>query len=85
MNTGGLSFNGQYNTIGGTITQSHSGTGSAITYQYALMPGQTLMPGNSYLFDAQIGGTGTAHPVAGDVFTVTYMTGGTMFTQSGVF
>jgi hypothetical protein len=84
QNTGGLSFSGQYNTVGGSITQSHSSTASAITYQFSLAPGQTLGAG-SYLFDAQIGATGTAHLTTGDTFTVTYTTGGNSFTQTGHF
>jgi cellulose 1,4-beta-cellobiosidase len=84
QNTGGISFNGQYNTVGGTITQSHSSAATAITYQFNLAPGQTLNPG-SYLFDAQMGASGTAHPTSGDTFTVTYTTGGQSFTQTGRF
>jgi len=84
QNTGGMSFNGQYNTVGGSITQSHGSTATAITYQFNLSAGQTLSPG-SYLFDAQMSATGTAHPTAGDTFTVTYTTGGQTFTQSGHF
>jgi len=85
QNTSGLSFSGQYNTVGGSITQSHSNTASAITYQFALAPGQTIGPGTNYLFDAQAGGSGTAHPTAGDTYTITYTTGGKSFTQSGNF
>jgi len=84
QNTGGLSFNGQYNTVGGQITQSHSSTATVITYQFGLASGQTLSPG-SYLFDAQMSATGTAHPTTGDTFTVTYTTGGQTFTQTGHF
>jgi cellulose 1,4-beta-cellobiosidase len=82
--TPGVTFNGQYNTVGGSILQSHSSTASTITYQFNLAAGQTLSPGN-WLFDAQMGGTGTLHPTSGDVFTVTYTTGGSSFTQSGHF
>jgi len=82
--TGGINFSGQYNTVGTAITQAHSSTATTITYQFSLTPGQTLFPG-SYLFDAQMGGTGNAHPTAGDTFTVTYTTGGQTFTQSGHF
>ena len=82
--TGGVSFSGQYNTVGGHITQSHSSTATTITYQFNLTAGQTLSPG-SYLFDAQMAATGTAHPTAGDLLTVTYTTGGQTFTQNGHF
>jgi hypothetical protein len=85
QNTGGLAFNGQYNTVGGQIVQSHSSTASVITYQYSLSPGQTLGAGTGWLFDAQMSGTGTAHPTTGDTFTITYSTGGNTFTQSGHF
>jgi hypothetical protein len=84
QNTGGMSFNGQYNTVGGQITQSHSSTATVITYQFGLSAGQTLNPG-SYLFDAQMAANGTAHPTSGDTFTVTYTTGGQTFTQNGHF
>ncbi|HLJ25834.1 MAG TPA: glycoside hydrolase family 6 protein [Candidatus Angelobacter sp.] len=85
QNTGGLSFSGQYNTVGGSIVDTHSSTAAVITYQYTLSAGQTLSPGSGFLFDAQMGGTGTAHPTTGDTFTVTYTTGGQTFTQTGHF
>jgi len=85
QNTGGMSFNGQYNTVGGSITQNHGSTAAAITYQFGLSPGQTLSPGTNYLFDAQMAANGTAHTTSGDTFTVTYTTGGQTFTQSGHF
>ncbi|HEV2989637.1 MAG TPA: glycoside hydrolase family 6 protein [Candidatus Angelobacter sp.] len=85
QNTGGLSFNGQYNTVGGQITQSHSSTATVLTYQFSLSAGQTLSPGSGFLFDAQMSANGTAHPTSGDTFTVTYTTGGQTFTQTGHF
>lgn len=85
QNTGGLSFNGQYNTVGGSIVDSHGSMATAITYQYNLSAGQTLSPGTGYLFDAQMSGTGTAHATTGDTFAVTYTTGGQTFTQTGHF
>jgi hypothetical protein len=83
--TPGVAFSGQFNTVGGQITQSHSSTAAVITYQFNLAPGATLSPGSGYLFDAQMGGNGTLHPTTGDTFTVTYTTGGASFTQSGHF
>lgn len=83
--TTGVTFNGQYNTVGGQIAMSHSSTAGAISYQYTLTPGQTLAAGTGYLFDAQANGNGTVHPVSGDTFTMTYTTGGATFTQSGQF
>lgn len=84
QNTGGLSFSGAYNTVGGSISQSHTGTTPTIVYQYTLVAGQNLVPG-SYLFDAQIGATGTAHPTTGDTFTVTGTSGGQTFNLTGHF
>jgi hypothetical protein len=83
--TPGVTFSGQYNTVGGQITQSHSSTATAITYQFSLTAGQTLGAGTGWLFDAQMGGTGTVHTTSGDTYTLTYTTGGATFTQSGHF
>jgi hypothetical protein len=83
--TTGISFSGQYNTVGGTITQGNNSTASAATYTFTLNAGQTLGPGTNWTFAAQTSGTGTAHPTAGDTFTVTYTTGGQNFTQTGHF
>ena len=82
--TTGISFSGQYNTVGGQITQVNSSTTSTVTYTFTLNAGQSLNPG-SYTFAAQTSGTGTAHPTAGDTWTVTYTTGGQNFTQTGHF
>jgi endoglucanase len=83
--TGGVNFNGQYNTVGGQIAQSNSSTTTAITYQFTLSAGQTLGIGTNRLFAAQTGGTGTIHPTSGDSYIVTYTTGGVSFTQTGNF
>jgi hypothetical protein len=83
--TPGISLNGQYNTIGGLIQQSNNSTATAITYQFTLVPGQTLWPGTNWTFAAQTSGTGMLHPVAGDTYAVTYTTGGATFTQTGHF
>jgi xyloglucan-specific exo-beta-1,4-glucanase len=83
--TTGISFSGQYNTVGGQITQGNSSTTSAVTYTFALGSGQTLGPSTNYTFAAQTSGTGTAHPTTGDTYTVTYTTGGQSFTQTGHF
>jgi beta-galactosidase len=83
--TTGISFSGQYNTVGGQITQSNSSTASALTYQFHLVAGQSLSPGNGWIFAAQSSGTGTAHPVTGDTWTISYTTGGQSFSQTGVF
>ncbi|HEU4391254.1 MAG TPA: glycoside hydrolase family 9 protein, partial [Blastocatellia bacterium] len=83
--TTGISFNGQYNTVGGQILQSNTSTATTITYQFTLAAGQTLSPGTNRVFAAQTSGSGTAHPMAGDTFTVTYTTGGVTFTQTNHF
>jgi hypothetical protein len=83
--TTGVSFSGQYNTVGGQILQSHSSTAATISYTFTLAAGQTLPPGTSWLFDAQAGGNGTVHPTSGDTYTLNYVTGGSSFTQSGHF
>ena len=83
--TTGISFNGLYNTVGGQILQSNSSTSATITYQFNLASGQTLGAGTGRVFAAQTSGTGTAHPTAGDTFTLTYTTSGASFTQTGHF
>jgi lysophospholipase L1-like esterase len=82
--TGGVAFNGQYNTAG-SFVQSHSGTASAITYQYTLGAGQTLPAGTGWIFAAQSSGSGSAHPTAGDTYLLTYTAGGINFTATGHF
>jgi hypothetical protein len=82
--TAGVSFNGQYNTVGSQILQSSSSTATTITYQFNLAAGQTLA-GTNRLFAAQMSGSGTVHPTSGDTYTVTYTTGGVSFTQTGHF
>jgi cellulose 1,4-beta-cellobiosidase len=81
--TTGISFSGEYNTVGGQITQANSSTTSTVTYTFALSSGQ--LNAGSYTFAAQTSGTGTAHPTTGDTYTVTYTAGGQNFTQTGHF
>jgi len=83
--TAGVSFNGQYNTVGSQILQSNTSTATTITYQFNLAAGQTLGTGTNRLFAAQMSGSGTVHPTSGDTYTVTYTTGGVSFTQTGHF
>jgi hypothetical protein len=83
--TTGVSFSGEYNTVGGQILQSSSSTSSAITYTFTLASGQTVGAGGSSLFAAQSSGTGTAHPTSGDTFSVTATGGGATTTLSGHF
>ena len=83
--TTGVTASGQYNTVGGQIAQSNSSTATAITYQFTLAAGQTLGASTNRMFAVQMGGNGTAHPTAGDTYTVTYSTGGQAFTTSGHF
>jgi lysophospholipase L1-like esterase len=82
--TGGVTFNGQYNTVG-SFVQTHSSTASAITYQYTLGAGQVLSAGTGWIFAAQSSGSGTLHPMSGDTYAVTYTAGGGSFTVSGHF
>ncbi|MET0535506.1 MAG: lytic polysaccharide monooxygenase [Steroidobacter sp.] len=81
--TTGVSYSGQYNTVG--LAQTNSSTASAITYQFTQASGQNLAAGTNRTFAAQMGGTGTAHPTSGDTWTVTYTAGGVTRTQSGTF
>ncbi|HKU90685.1 MAG TPA: lytic polysaccharide monooxygenase [Steroidobacteraceae bacterium] len=84
--TAGTSFSGQYNTVGGQITQSSASTTSTITYTWTLNAGQQLGASTSRTFAAQFGGNGTAHPVTGDRWTVSYATsGGATQNLSGAF
>jgi len=83
--TTGISFSGEFNTVGGQIAQTNSSTASAVTYTYTLGAGQTLGTGTNWTFAAQSSGTGTAHPTTGDTWTVTYTTGGQNFSQTGHF
>ena len=83
--TPGVSYSGMYNTIGGQIAQTNSSTTSAITYTFTLAAGQTLSPATGRLFAMQMSGNGTAHPTAGDTYTVSYNAGSGTQTTSGTF
>jgi len=83
--TPGVTAAGQYNTVGGTISQSNSSTATAITYVFALNSGQTLTPATNRTFAVQMGGNGSIHPTAGDTYSVTGTAGGQTFTLSGTF
>lgn len=83
--TAGVGASGQYNTIGGTISQSHSSTATAITYVFSLNSGQTLSAGTNRTFAVQMSGNGTVHPTSGDTYSVTGTAGGQPFSLSGTF
>ena len=83
--TTGVSFSGQYNTVGGQIAMTHTTTGTNIMYTYTLSSGQTLGAGNGKLFAAQFGGTGTTHSTTGDTWSVTATSNGSTATFSGHF
>lgn len=83
--TTGVSYSGQYNTVGGQVTQANASTTGAVTYTWTLNSGQSLGAATSRTFAAQFGGTGTVHPTTGDTWTVGYTTGGVARTQSGTF
>ena len=83
--TPGVSYSGQYNTVGGQVTQANSSTTAAITYTFTLNAGQTLPASTARTFAVQTSGNGTLHPTSGDTWTVSYTTGGQSFTTSGTF
>ena len=83
--TPGVSYSGQYNTVGGQVTQANSSTTAAITYTFTLNAGQTLGASTSRTFAVQTSGNGTLHPTSGDTWTVVYTSGGQQFTTSGTF
>lgn len=82
--TGGVTFNGQYNTVG-SFVQSHSSTSSAIVYQYMVGVGQSLPAGASWIFAAQASGSGSVHPTSGDSYTLSYTADGISYTATGHF
>jgi endoglucanase len=83
--TPGVSYSGQYNTVGGQVAQTNSSTTAAITYQFTLAAGQTLPASTGRTFAVQTSGNGSLHPTAGDTFSVTYTSGGTTTTTTGHF
>jgi len=83
--TAGVSYSGQYNTVGGQVSQTSSSTTSAITYQFTLNAGQTLPASTARTFAIQTSGNGTLHPTSGDTYAVTYTSGGTTSSLSGTF
>ena len=83
--TPGVSYSGQYNTVGGQIAQTNSSTTAAITYQFTLAAGQTLPASTGRTFAVQTSGNGSLHPTAGDTYSVTYTSGGTTTTTTGHF
>jgi fibronectin type 3 domain-containing protein len=82
--TTGVSFNGQYTTIGSQIAMSHTTSTTAVTYQFTQAAGQSLGAG-SWTFASQYGGTGTIHPSTGDTYSATYTSAGTTKTVTGHF
>ncbi len=83
--TGGVAYSGQYNTVGGQVTQTNSSTATAITYVFTLSAGQTLPAATNRMFAIQTSGSGTLHPTSGDTYTLTSTSGGTTSTTSGTF
>jgi chitin-binding protein len=83
--TTGVTHSGQYNTVGGQVAQSVTGSATPIVYTWTLNPGQQLGASSMRTFAAQIGGNGTTHPVTGDTWRVVYTVGGTQFEQTGAF
>jgi predicted carbohydrate-binding protein with CBM5 and CBM33 domain len=80
--TTGVTHSGQYNTVGGQISQSVTGAASPIVYTWTLGSGQQLSPSTLRTFAAQIGGNGTAHPTSGDSWRVQYTVSGNSTVQT---
>ncbi|HET9475573.1 MAG TPA: lytic polysaccharide monooxygenase [Steroidobacteraceae bacterium] len=83
--TTGVTHSGQYNTVGGQVAQSATGSATPIVYTWTLNSGQQLSASSMRTFAAQIGGNGTTHPVTGDTWRAVYTVGGTQYTQTGSF
>jgi hypothetical protein len=83
--TPGVGYSGQYNTVGGQVTQSYVATSSTVTYTFTLNAGQTLPASTGRTFAVQTSGNGSLHPTSGDTYTVAYTSGGQSFTTSGTF
>lgn len=83
--TTGVSYNGQYNTVGGQIAGSHTDGPATIVYQFTLASGQTLAAGTNQTYAAQFNGTGTAHTTGGDTYAVTATAGGKTTMLTGHF
>ena len=80
--TTGVVHSGQYNTVGGHISQSVTGAASPIVYTWTLASGQQLGTSSLRTFAAQIGGNGTAHPTTGDSWRVNYTVTGNSTVQT---
>ena len=83
--TTGVTHSGQYNTVGGQVAQSATGSATPIVYTWTLNSGQQLGASSMRTFAAQIGGNGTTHPVTGDTWRAVYTVGVTQYTQTGAF
>jgi hypothetical protein len=84
--TPGVAFSGQYNTVGGSsraVEREHGRDRDL--HVHARTGPDARDPSASRTFAAQMSGNGTAHPTAGDTWTVTYTSGGTTSTLSGTF
>ena len=81
--TAGLAESGQYGTGPGAATVTS--TASQLIYRYQLAGGQTLRAGSPVTFVAQFSGTGTAHQISGDSWTVTDTFGDTTTSRTGHF
>jgi chitin-binding protein len=80
--TTGVVHSGQYNTVGGQISQSVTSAASPFAYTWTLGSGQQLTPSSLRTFAAQIGGNGTAHPTTGDSWRVQYTVSGNSTVQT---
>jgi hypothetical protein len=83
----GITYASQANSYpGGAVTQSSTNPNGSIVYTFVLGAGQTIASGyqNGVLY-AQFNGTGGAHNLAGDSWSVTTTSGGVTTTLTGVF
>jgi hypothetical protein len=85
--TTGVSFSSQANSFPtGFLIQSTTTSARSITYTYVLTTGDSI-PAKypSGVIYAQYGGTGAAHTMSGDTWSVTTTSKGTVATLTGVF
>ncbi len=78
-------FNEEVIRLNNTGTITALSVTIVIQRTFTLASGQTLGMGASRTFAAQMSGSGTLHPTAGDTWVVSYTTGGVNYTQTGHF
>jgi len=84
--TAGVNFNSQSNSFpGGALTQTSTVAGGVITYSWVLAAGTTIPAGYNGVLYAQFGGSGSAHAMSGDTWTVTSTSNGISSNLTGTF